>query len=1099
MFFEQVTYDSLDPAITREFCNSCPDHCLVCDRNNLCTQCSPYATLTSSKKCTCNVLNCQKCFDSQCDICLSSKRRHIDLSGTITCETRTDCKDGYGIKSTESLTSSQPATCFACADPYCGSCADDHTTCLACASPATMLSNGTCGGLPTCRSPKKVITSTMQCGDCSEEYETLEASDPGFCSSAKPYTVTPIAPSFYTQKFRSYEINSDYFPHITNPNSNELKLTQKIIDNVFQVTLTPSPTTYKLVHAGGNLVQLSFSSFTKNMTLTFSIKNATLEEIYKSEEESFPTKILIQSHHSFNIKNLTSYDQSLLETTSSIGSQVGTVSSWTSQIGALTVILGTLFNFKLQASGAIIKALQFILLFDKLRFIHVKLDNILGVFMNSIYEAFKVNIIDIDDYERTAKYNHDEFLHQRVQVIAYRKKIDKLVMGTIGLIFDLVLLSLQRIFFKRPKSNSARKWVRIAKVYQLVDRVRLALLTLFVVDVVFYCLHQVLHQKISTVAFAFNEDSVSFFWSMILIVYSMSAFIGAGMKLNSIDQSRLDDYYDKIEMESEKINKNDGQMDSKVQGGQMGRSSMTPAVIKTIPKAFKRTKKQSRLIKNREQDCLDIDFDEEMDHTSSSSSSRKNFLTNHLFSSSSKTALSLQQGAKGEIQSLHELKGKGRKVKVRKEKKSNKIKRNKNRVKIVYRNLEGGREIRSEEASALLLQKKDGRLEIDTLGTIKNIKSGEHYVQVICQDKTRKSAECSPNYTYLAFLVRIMLICIPILCFQSVPRIQIMLLFCFEMGYFSYLFRAFWKWRVPKSKLRFTIELFESFCVLNFVAYCAYTLEKKTGKGVLSAHTGMTLGRYSDLENDGSSVENIQSNDIYEIFVIICFVFIIWLQVSQIFVRTLLYIRMFIISLLPKKNNSSEESKEAQYLNNPTLVWKVSQKGLQAKEKESEKKYDMLTKKERELLTNYEENGESKQISHIMNLFKKPKKKYKSNRLLIYKNNGRQNLPRSLRNINSKKISKKSKFRNQRNAKIHPKKGTSSHFSPINKITISTIEEKDIGFSNGIKSANSISISPHKLINSSSKRNQSNRQIPPINSLRTSFETNQENLLEDGF
>lgn len=139
------------------------------------------------------------------------------------------------------------------------------------------------------------------------------------------------------------------------------------------------------------------------MKVAFTLKNATLEETYVDPTNSTPIKVLIANQHTFKIENFTIYDEAVLNATASAGSGVGTASSITSTFGSSAVVLGTVLN--LDMSGSMIKALQFILLFDKLRLINVKLDNLLGTFMTAIYEAFKVNLINVDDYEETAKYS----------------------------------------------------------------------------------------------------------------------------------------------------------------------------------------------------------------------------------------------------------------------------------------------------------------------------------------------------------------------------------------------------------------------------------------------------------------------------------------------------------------------------------------------------------------------------------------------------------------------------------------------------------------------------------------------------------------------
>lgn len=198
------------------------------------------------------------------------------------------------------------------------------------------------------------------------------------------------------------------------------------------------------------------------MKITFTLKNSTLTETYRSETDSDMLKGLIQNQHTFEIQNFTLISEKILNTTASAGNTFGAASSITSQIGTGGILLGTIVN--VGVSGTIIKALQFILLFDKLRFINVKLDNLLGIFMDAIYKAFNVNLIDVDDYELTAKYSNNQFLLQRVQVFAYRKKIDKLIFGTICFILDFILFSIKKLL-KAQKNSDPKKWVKLASKY----------------------------------------------------------------------------------------------------------------------------------------------------------------------------------------------------------------------------------------------------------------------------------------------------------------------------------------------------------------------------------------------------------------------------------------------------------------------------------------------------------------------------------------------------------------------------------------------------------------------------------------------------------
>lgn len=78
------------------------------------------------------------------------------------------------------------------------------------------------------------------------------------------------------------------------------------------------------------MVELSFSEFRKDMNITFSLKNATLTETFRSETNSDLLKGLIQSSHTFKIKNFTWLSESVLNATTSTGNSVGAASSVTS-------------------------------------------------------------------------------------------------------------------------------------------------------------------------------------------------------------------------------------------------------------------------------------------------------------------------------------------------------------------------------------------------------------------------------------------------------------------------------------------------------------------------------------------------------------------------------------------------------------------------------------------------------------------------------------------------------------------------------------------------------------------------------------------------
>lgn len=81
------------------------------------------------------------------------------------------------------------------------------------------------------------------------------------------------------------------------------------------------------------------------------------------------------------------------------------------------------------------------------------------------------------------------------------------------------------------------------------------------------------------------------------------------------------------------------------------------------------------------------------------------------------------------------------------------------------------KQTKNKETTEMLSLKKNGKMIIDTKETISNIEKGEHYIQLICDGLTKKSSLISSNTFCLVYLIRIVTICIPILCLQSIPKI----------------------------------------------------------------------------------------------------------------------------------------------------------------------------------------------------------------------------------------------------------------------------------------------------------------------------------------
>jgi hypothetical protein len=66
-----------------------------------------------------------------------------------------------------------------------------------------------------------------------------------------------------------------------------------------------------------------------------------------------------------------------------------------------------LANF--DVSGTIFKVLQIINLFDKLRLLNIRMDGLIGKFLESLSRLFENSLIEKDDYHIVAKPRGDRF------------------------------------------------------------------------------------------------------------------------------------------------------------------------------------------------------------------------------------------------------------------------------------------------------------------------------------------------------------------------------------------------------------------------------------------------------------------------------------------------------------------------------------------------------------------------------------------------------------------------------------------------------------------------------------------------------------------
>jgi hypothetical protein len=96
-----------------------------------------------------------------------------------------------------------------------------------------------------------------------------------------------------------------------------------------------------------------------------------------------PQRILIEESFSFPVQNLTDYSEELIGLTETTGFVVGNSNLVTEKVSIAVSIFTIFANVKI--SGSMMKALQIIILFDKMRFINVDFTGLMGYFLNVVF------------------------------------------------------------------------------------------------------------------------------------------------------------------------------------------------------------------------------------------------------------------------------------------------------------------------------------------------------------------------------------------------------------------------------------------------------------------------------------------------------------------------------------------------------------------------------------------------------------------------------------------------------------------------------------------------------------------------------------------
>ena len=838
--FEQKSYGT----ITRKFCTSCPHNCLSCNTGMECSQCTSQFSLLNSetKRCDCKVSGCMNCTFSDCDICSSNRAKHIHSNGTVTCDTR-GCLTRFGKLPGEVIPAYYSPRCRSCSDPNCANCKSDYRKCDRCDQEMGIPdAESLCKLIPSCRSPFVVNSSNYECRDCSKEFEQLEKIQPGFCSMTKSFNFMEVKEAYpENEKKRRFRLDCEHF-------NEDFPLTNSLLNNLFKIRVVPnSSLQYSITTQKNNLIEFEFSQFLSGgpIQLSFRLKNSTIEEEYVDQLKSKPIKTLQWSDmtYVFNIfnqetesstqdtpndesQNNTNEITSVEKTTETSGEAVGQTGRVVVTLSTASVLLGS--KLSADVSGSMLKGIQFILVFDKLRLIKVNLDGLLGRFMKAVYEAFQFNFIEKDDFHETTNMGENKLSQQRIQAIAYRRKLDKYLIYSLCVVFDMLIHFAPKFITKNPKKF--KRVEIVCKTLEVLDRVRFGFTLLSIIDVMFYAGHQLLHQRGSSLRQG-SEYLGSYLWSLVLFshsVYSILVFIrrfysfsvaelekpdsngsDKGSSEGGLNREKMQDSSrsNKKRLIDHPSERNRNSLPNKLEGGgpkHCPNRSVTFRKFREFNRAQVVSMRELLHIKNRSKRNL---FQKHQGVPFSIEESPKKEEKEHSFDVSINF-----EGEKEEALPESETR----------------LRKYSNDKNIHERTHAWGKPRPSQRDFEEMISGSSTKgpspssPKINLNKTISNFILGSHYKRFIMRDIDKDHIEGTPRTYNLLYTLNICLICIPILVLQSVPPLQICSIALGEGLYRFILCSIKHKVNAPVSTPLFWLKFVESFCVLGFVLYCGF-------------------------------------------------------------------------------------------------------------------------------------------------------------------------------------------------------------------------------------------------------------------------------------
>lgn len=499
----------------------------------------------------------------------------------------------------------------------------------------------------------------------------------------------------------------------------------------------------------------------------------------------------------------TDYSPETIETVEIAGKITGQAQSIAEKSSFSLAILAVLFNIRF--SESLIKAIQIIVLFDKLRLVNVNFKGgLLGYFLEKVYSAFDSNMVKTNDYIHTARPGDNKFKELKVQVIAYRRKVDKFIIFTLNIIVELALYwkwkQLDKAIEKYQQTKAvltiqSTKALKVHKVkitklglrIRTLDYISFVVTIVCMLDILFYSCHQLLHQRSKIILKGFHEYTVTYFWSLGLVIVCLYLFIRAITRVLSLTNRELQNHVKLHNVTNNKEQKVSPSQNDKDEvkdyfNGSNEIISDEKAFINSESSKIKRKIKRSQIQQAQDEQSR-ITLSEEKLNLNNS----MNIWTN----------ISLVR-TKRDLRSYIQLK-------VKKNKKSQK--------KYKCRNKHHPFRSPSKNLKYRLKNSLDIKL------TLRKILMGEHYFDYTLSHVNYSQIEILPKIYQFLFILKILIFCTPILVFQNMPIIQTLTMAIVELAFIILIIYLRIKKGVPNSGFYFWASMIESLFIFNYMVF----------------------------------------------------------------------------------------------------------------------------------------------------------------------------------------------------------------------------------------------------------------------------------------